>query len=211
MTHTLHRQGTKENLANDFPMHYKFARGFNSDPYPIEQLRRFFDIVHKKKLANSGDIKLGNQFVQDLETLRGAMYTPHAVATDAETVTEIIREVKEADIGLSLTVSGLEDVLYECCKRAGNKPYAVEHSLGILGNRDELPPQMLLEVTTMCGHAMVASGAVEDVIRKIKRGEMTCEEGGKELAKPCQCGVFNPVRAAALLEEACALYAVVQR
>ncbi len=211
MTHTLHRQGTRENLANDFPMHYKFARGFNSDPYPIEQLRRFFDLVHTKKLANSGDIKLGNQFVQNLETLRGAMYTPHAVASDAETVTEIVREVKEAGIGLSLTISGLEDVLFDCCKKAGVKPYAIEHSLGILGGTAELPSRMLLEVTTMCGHAMVAPGAVENIILKIKKGEMTPEEGGRELAKPCQCGVFNPVRAAALLEEACALYTFVER
>lgn len=211
MTHTLHRQGTEENLANDFPMHFKFARGFNSDPYPTEKLQSFFDITHgHKDIVNSGDLKIGNQYVIDLERLRTNIYTPCAVFTDEDTVTEVVRAVKEAQLDLSLTLSGLTTKLFACCDKAGARPYAIEHSLGIEGDLSKLPPQEMLELTTMCGHAMVAKGLISLIIRKIKRGEMTPEEGGIELAKPCQCGAFNPVRAAALLEEACVLHCVIE-
>jgi len=38
------------------------------------------------------------------------------------------------------------------------------------------------------------------MVRQIKKGKKSLEEAGLELAKPCQCGVFNPKRAEALLE-----------
>ncbi len=209
MTHTLHRQGTEENLSNDFVMHYKFARGFTDKPYPTEKLQRFFDIVHGyENIVNSGELKTGNQYQHELEELRTNIYTPCAVFTDQDVVTDVIRDIKKADMGLSLTLSGLTKKLFECCDQAQVKPYAIEHSLGVEGDRAKLPPAELLELTTMCGHAMVAKGLIYSLIRKIKAGRVTPEEAGIELAKPCQCGAFNPVRAAALLEEACALHCV---
>jgi hypothetical protein len=63
-----------------------------------------------------------------------------------------------------------------------------------------------MEITTMCGHAMVSRGLIGILAEKIKKREMTPEQAGLELAKPCQCGIFNPVRAARLMEEFCALY-----
>ncbi|MDD4877126.1 MAG: hypothetical protein PHQ86_08385, partial [Dehalococcoidales bacterium] len=57
------------------------------------------------------------------------------------------------------------------------------------------------EVTTMCGHAMVASGLVKALVQDIKAGAISPEKAGKELAKECACGIFNPFRATKLLEE----------
>ena len=51
----------------------------------------------------------------------------------------------------------------------------------------------------MCGHAMLASNLVKSLVNDIKEGETTAEEAGKELAKICECGIFNPSRAAELL------------
>ncbi len=212
MTHTLHRQGTEENLSNDFVMHYKFTKGFNDKPHPTEKMTWYFDLVHSRPLVNSGDLKVGNQFERSLEDMRNCkMYTPHAVFTDEDTVTEVITEIRKADHGLSLTLSGLTKKLFACCDKAGIKPYAIENSLGILGDKSKVQPQAVLDITTMCGHAMVAQGVVHSMIRKIKRGLITPKEAGEELAKPCQCGAFNPVRAAMLLEEACVLHCVVER
>jgi hypothetical protein len=46
---------------------------------------------------------------------------------------------------------------------------------------------------------MVASNLVTSLIEEIKAGERSPEDAGKELAKVCECGIFNPVRAAELL------------
>jgi hypothetical protein len=77
----------------------------------------------------------------------------------------------------------------------------VDYSGDIWGKRDQLPPDEILEVTTMCGHAMVATNLVQSLIDEIKAGERSAEDAGKELARVCECGIFNPVRAAELLRE----------
>jgi hypothetical protein len=51
----------------------------------------------------------------------------------------------------------------------------------------------------MCGHAMVASNLVKSFVDAIKGGRVTSEKAGRELAKQCACGIFNPTRAAELL------------
>ena len=42
----------------------------------------------------------------------------------------------------------------------------------------------------------------------MKEGKLTLPEAGRELAKPCQCGVFNPARAAAMVEEIMCLWGI---
>lgn len=209
MSHTLHRRGTPENLANDFPMHAMPARGFNHEGAG-PKLQQFLKIAHTHNPVNLGDVKLGNQYVTDYEELYEKLTTSstHVVLANQEDLTTLLAEVKKADLGMSLTVSGLFDKLFECCAQAGVQPHAVEHSLGILGKTEKMPEEEISQVTTMCGHGMVAQGLVRRLIRKVKKREMTPEEAGIELAKPCRCGIFNPARAAALIEEYCALFAV---
>jgi hypothetical protein len=209
MTHTLHRQGTKESLSRDYIMHCMPAKGFNKDESTPDKLRHFLDIVREHVPVNSGESSLGNQYVLDPAYLHDNLTTiTHGVYSDEETFAGVLKDVKEAEIGLSVTLSGLSEKLFACCKKAGIKPYAVEHSLGVLGNKDRMPDEDILQITTMCGHAMLSQGLIRRIIEKIKTGKMTPTEAGIELAKPCQCGVFNPVRAAELLDDYCALYSV---
>ena len=208
MTHTLHRQGTEENLSHDFPMHAMPAVGFNKEGCE-PKLQQFWDIAQKHNPVNMGDSKGGNWFDHDVNELRKKLSsTTHAVYATEEDVAGLMRDLKEADIGMSITLSGLMDKLFACCERAGVKPYAIEHSLNVQGDTSELPDPRIMEMTTMCGHAMVSRGLVAILVEKIKKGEMTPREAGIELSRPCQCGVFNPIRAAELLEEFCALYSV---
>lgn len=208
MTHTLHRIGTVENLNHDFPMHAMPARGFNAEGCK-EKLQEFLRVAIKHNAANTGEGKLGNQFVRDTKELSElASSIMQAVFADADDVTEALRELKEEDIGISVTAAGNFEALFACCKKAGITPHALEHSLGVLGKTEKLPETEIGEFTTMCGHAMVSQGLVRRMIRKIKSGELSAREAAVELAKQCQCGVFNPVRAERLLEEYCALYAV---
>ncbi len=208
MTHTLHRKGKKESLAIDFPLHATPAVGFNHVGI-AEKLKKFWDIAHKQTPVNSGDSKRGNQMDFDIDYLRsGLTSTTHIVYDNEESLTNMLSDLKEAELGVSVTLSGLMDNLFTCCEHAHVKPFAIEHSLGILGDTDALPDEKILEMTTMCGHAMVSRGLVGILVRQIKKGQITPEQAGIEISRPCQCGLFNPVRAAQLLEEFCAQYSV---
>jgi hypothetical protein len=55
---------------------------------------------------------------------------------------------------------------------------------------------------------MVAFSLVKKMIEDVKEGRRTIQEAAQEMAKPCQCGVFNPSRAAAMLEEILCLWGI---
>jgi hypothetical protein len=52
----------------------------------------------------------------------------------------------------------------------------------------------------MCGHGMVSFNLIKKVIEEVKLNRMTPEQGAYHLAKPCECGAFNPTRAHQMLE-----------
>jgi len=123
-----------------------------------------------------------------------------AVFDDAEKVTRALKSFKEADVGMSVVVSGLHDRVDQCCQGAGLQRHTVNQSMGRWGRTDKLPPDSVLEINTMCGHGMVAVGLIEEIAEKVRAGELTPEDGAEELFKPCMCGIFNPARAASLLK-----------
>jgi hypothetical protein len=75
----------------------------------------------------------------------------------------------------------------------------MECSAGVWGQVDRLPSADVMQVTTMCGHGMVAAQLVERRARDVRSGRMTTQQAARELAKLCVCGIFNPVRAERLL------------
>ena len=56
-------------------------------------------------------------------------------------------------------------------------------------------------MTTMCGHHQVSPRLVEKMADDVKTGHLTPEAAAEQLAYPCVCDIFNPVRAATLLAE----------
>lgn len=64
----------------------------------------------------------------------------------------------------------------------------------------KLPSNDILEVTTMCGHAMVSPNLVKAMAKEVKSGAKTPQEAAKLLAPNCDCGIFNIARAAKLLK-----------
>ncbi len=115
-------------------------------------------------------------------------------------LTEFLKEVKEADLGLSIVVSGIFEKVDECFEKAGLKHHTANFSLGIWGKQELLPDDDTLEVTTMCGHGMIPTNLVRVMVNEIREGRRTPEAAAKLLAPNCSCGIFNPVRAAELLE-----------
>jgi hypothetical protein len=203
MTHTLHRKGTPENLQQDYVIFSMTAKGFN-EAGSRGALEEFLRILNKYNVANTGDMKTGNKFIVDKETIYKNIQDTsivHAVFTDRNQVAKALKELKEADLGVSVIVSGIVEHVNEVCREAGLNRHTVEYSVGIRGNLTKLPEDEILEVTTMCGHGMVSQHLVRQMILDIKRGRRSGQEAAELLATPCVCGVFNPVRAQLLLEE----------
>ena len=208
MSHTLHRRGSVESLKDDIVFLTMPAHNHNdvgvSKAEVAAPLRRFMEIGLEKGCICIGNASTGNvhtlggiQQVLD-STVEGA--TVHCVFDDQDKAIEFMKAIKQADLGMSVVVSGLFDMVGECCKKSGLTPHTVEYSLGIWGNTSMLPDEPVMEINTMCGHGMVSVGRIQDVIDKINKGRMTCEEGGKELGKTCTCGIFNWKRAGEILQ-----------
>ncbi len=160
------------------------------------------EIALKHNPVNAGDMKTGNIFTHSpaviLENIQDVSIA-HAVFIDEDTVAAVLKEVKEADLGVSVVVSGLMDNVQRCARAAGTRRHTLEWSLGIWGRTDLLPADDILQITTMCGHGMVAASLAERMALEVRRGRMSPEDAALQLARPCVCGIFNPVRAAALL------------
>ena len=203
MTHTLHREGTLENLREDFVVFTMSAKTVNAKGSG-EKMRKFFEILEKYNGVNYGDMKTGNVLNLDRDTIHDGIVDTsivHFVFTDKAVVGKVLDELEGAQLGTSVIVSGLVEETDRVCKRAGLRMHTVEFSGGVHGKLGLLPKKPVLEITTMCGHGMVASNLVREMVRQIKKGKKSLEEAGVGLAKPCQCGVFNPKRAEALLEK----------
>ncbi len=201
MTHTLHRQGSKESLDRDFIFLCMAAKGFNEDGAD-EKMREFLRIMMRHNPVNAGDMQSGNMFNSNMDDILANVSNTsivHGVFTDSDTATKVLQDLKEADLGMSVVVSGPFDSVGCICEKAGLKPHSLDFSAGVWGNTKRLPPKEVQEVTTMCGHGMVASNLVTSMVEEIKAGRKTPEEAAKVLAPQCACGIFNPKRAAELL------------
>lgn len=203
MSHTLHRRGSMESLAQDYVLFAMSAKGFNSENSRFA-LQEFLRIVDKHNWVNMGDMKTGGYYLVGKDAiLNGVQDTSivHGVFTSKADLKAAVRELKAADLGVSITISGILENVDGILREEGIDRHTVEVSLGIRGRTDKLPEEELLEVTTMCGHGMVSQTFVKQMLIDIKRGRRTPEEAANYLATPCVCGVFNPRRAQMLLEE----------
>jgi hypothetical protein len=203
MTHTLHRRGAEESLDKDYVLLCMAAKGINEEGSD-EKMREFLRINLRHDPVNIGDMRSGNMFnstVDDILEKVNSTSIVHGVFKDRDTVTRVMKDLKKADLGMSVVVSGPFSCVGELLRAIGLESHSVDYSGGIWGNTKKLPPNEILEVTTMCGHAMVASNLVKSLVDEIKSGNKSPEEAGKELARLCECGIFNPSRAADLLKE----------
>jgi len=202
MTHTLHRRGSKKSLENDFVLFAIPAQGYN-EKGSIPKLKRFFDIVINYQPINYGDCGTGNKYGVGKQEIRENITESsvvHAVFTNKEKFQNAMKEVKEADLGISIIGTGILDAIDKLAKEVGINRHTIEYSLGIWGKKEKLPEPEILEITTMCGHNMISANLVRSVIKKVKKEKMTPEEAAKEISPNCHCGVFNTKRAANIIK-----------
>jgi hypothetical protein len=205
MTNTLHRRGTRDNLKNDYVIFCTPAKGFNSEG-SASKIQEFIRICLKYNPLNMGDGQQGNilqddlnleSFIANQKDGEGAA----AVFTDLDTLQKVIEDLIQADLRISVNISGLLDEVQRCCHRVGLERHSVEHSLGIWGAKDLLPEREILEVNTLCGHGLVSFNLIRKMVEYVRIRRLTAQEAAKIMAKCCECGAFNPVRAEQLLEK----------
>ena len=205
MTNTLHRQGTVEQLKKDYVIFATTARGITRDG-SAPKLQEFMRICLKHDPVNMGDSKQGSVLQDDLDIHElicnqkdGAGAT--AVFTDLDTLRKVVADLIQADLGISINISGLLDGVQECCHKSGIERHSVEHSLGFWGSTDRLPEREILEYHTLCGHGMVSFALIRKMIEYVKLGRLTPRQAARIMGKCCECGVFNTVRAELLLDK----------
>jgi hypothetical protein len=205
MTHSLHRFGSRESLKEDFCIYARAAKGVNRDNCG-DKLRKILAIFRSEKVVNFGSSHSGKSYAAGLdpdayaESLDNS-YGVIASFDSREAVTGVLKKLKEADIGISIVVSGLIDEVRDIAAECGLTLHTATLSLGIYGKRSLLPEEEVLELTTMCGHSLVGNSLARGAIEKVKKGVMTPQEAALALAKPCTCGIFNTARCVKLLEK----------
>jgi hypothetical protein len=206
MTHTLHRQGNREALKKDYVILAMAARGFNVDGSE-PKFRKIIELFSKHNPVNMGNMTTERPLCMSrgaspAEIIKeaSAKSIVHAVYTNKEVVTMVVRELKEADLGISIVVTGIFDEIFDSCKKASvTGPFTINMSLGVMGKTEMMPSPEILEITTMCGHALVSRHLAAKLIEDIKKGRVTPQKAANELARQCVCGIFNTARAADLL------------
>jgi hypothetical protein len=201
MTNLLHRQGEIEFLKKDFLIKNKTTKKFD-DTTPeikqqtIEKTRELIRILWKHKPDNIGQGRVGCMAAgvsvdKLLQGVENAGSLSSSVFRDISKVKKILQELKERNLGQSITVSGLIEEVFDVCQQIGQEPHSILLSLGIWGKKEELPTDKVLSVTTMCGHGCVSRRLVENMIQKVDSGKTTVTEAAKTIARPCSCGAVN--------------------
>ncbi len=205
MSHSLHRQGTDESLKKDFVMYARTSRRVNREGGG-PKLNQIFDLTLSEKPVNFGASIYGKNLMSGLDIAEFKVILEKNVGficcfSDREAMKRTLKKIKEAEIGISIVVSGMIDEVFAMAKELGLKPHTAFLSLGIYGNKKLLPDEKVLEITTMCGHGLVATKLTKSIREKVKAGKITAAEGARLLAQPCPCGIVNTDRCAERLEQ----------
>lgn len=201
MTHSLHRTGS--HLENEIVFILTPSMGINSEGAE-ENIKTFLDIIVSNGPVHYGDDRVGNQYTAGyqkiVDKLEG-ITNIHAVFNHLEKAKRALKQLVEADLGLSLVVSGSFESAAACCEASGIQYHSIEHSLGIWGNKTRLPEEKPLAILTMCGHGLVSAKLIQLMVESVRANERTAQEAAEEMARLCLCGIFNADRAALILNE----------
>ncbi len=221
MTNTLHRFGSRESLQNDYIIFAMAARGIN-EAGAAEKQKRFLRLAASHGPVNLGYGATGSIYRPDAHLTPLGHWSRAGGRLDAEAISKEIDggsvvavvfddpakveaflvSLKAADLGLSVNISGLTAEAKRCAHQAGLTRHSVEYSLGFHGDLTRIPDRHVLELSSMCGHGMVSHNFARKMIDWVREGRRTPAQAATYLARFCTCGVFNPARAARVLEQA---------
>ena len=219
MTNTLHRYGNSESFRDDYIIFAIPSKGKNEQDC-IPRLKDFLKICAKHNPSNMGngnrssvapDKKLNplahwnRNTKPDWESVISGVEKPGTVSAvfsskaDAEAC---LKEIIEADFGISVNMSTSVENAKNAAVNCGIRRHSVEYALALNDPHDHLPNSQILSLSTMCGHGMVSFNMARKMLDMVREGRRTPEQAVSTLVRLCPCGVYNPQRARRLLEEA---------
>lgn len=202
MTHTLHRIELKTDLKADFIFLCTPATGINTSG-AAARLARILAILQEVGPVNMGFYGCGDERIS-LESMKERLHDTsrlRCLFDSSSSMVEVLRRIKDENTGLSIAVTGSLPEVLAVARNAGLIPHTVNLSLGVFGKTELLPPDEIMEVATMCGHGMLSFNLVREVFESVSKGKITVEEAIVKLDRPCTCGIVNPVRTRAILEQ----------
>jgi len=202
MTHSLHRRGSLESLSGDFVILATAASGINHQGSK-DKLRQILELVYEGGPANIGSYDTGTVFAGvSIEEIKAALAEVPRVRccfSSKEKMLQVIKGIKELDLGISITASGVIDEVLDMARQLDIKPHSINLSLRVWGKTEDLPSEEILEFVTMCGHGLISQDLVAKAIEDVKAGKKTPRQAAEMLAHPCVCGIYNPDRAEKML------------
>jgi hypothetical protein len=209
MTHMLHRTSNIDQkygvntLDNDLCFLAMSAKRFANQPGSGPKMQKILQIAAKHNPTNFGDMIGGNSLSSNLEEILKKVNETsivHGIFATMEDAVAFVKEVKEADLGISVVLSAPTERAWELVEKTGTMLHTQEFSGGIWGKLEYLPSPEVNDFCTMCGHGMISRYLVEDMIKRVKAGKTTALNASKEIGKQCCCGIYNVNRGKILLE-----------
>ena len=220
MTNTLHRFGAPETQRDDYIVFAMASKGINDAGAP-EKLQAFLRLAVKHGPVNVGHAIKGGMYhasanlnplahwsrpeTADPDAVVRSIDAPSTVSAvfdDVAKVEALLKDLKAADLGISINISSLAEEANACCKRAGITRHSIEYSLGFHGDLNQLPDRHVLELSTMCGHGMLSHNFARKMIDMVRENRRTPRQAATYMARFCTCGIFNLTRATRVLEQA---------
>lgn len=209
MTHMLHRThniDTKygvNTLDGDLCFLAMSAKRFANQEGSGPKMQKILQIAAKHNPTNFGDMIGGNSLQKTLDQILPLVKDTsivHGIFTNVDDAVAFVKEVKEADLGISVVLSAPFAKAWEVVEKSGTMLHTQEFSGGIWGKLEYLPSPEVLDFCTMCGHGMISRYLVEDMMKRVKAGKISSLNASKELGKQCCCGIYNVNRGKILLE-----------
>jgi hypothetical protein len=165
-----------------------------------EAMQKIAETVLKYKPENviGRPLGLNDETIEMMAPMTGVVT---AVFTDKKDVEKLVEEIKQKQLGISVVLSGLFSDVRDICRCTGLKEHTYHMSLGVFGKTDRMPDEKTLEITTQCGHSLISASLVEAILKKMRKGKLSPEEGARLLVKPCACGIGNTKRIEKILRE----------
>lgn len=219
MTNTLHRYGKADSFSDDYIIFAIPSRGKNDEDC-VPKLKDFLRLCSRHNPVNMGNGQRSTLSPEkgldprshwsrpehpDWEAVIESVVKPgtvSAVFNNESDARACLKEVIEADFGISVNISTSVENARELARKCGITRHSVEYALSVNDPHDHLPNSQIQALSTMCGHGMVSFNLARKMLDMVREGRRSPDQAVATLTRFCPCGIYNPERAKRLLLEA---------